>query len=235
MSSRRIAIFDTTLRDGEQSPGIALRPHEKAEIAAQLERLGVDVIEAGFAASSPGDFEGVRAVAEAVERPTVASLCRASKDDVDAAAEALPALVLPLDPLVAQWDRLSEECACHMLILRDGVKVDFMLDRPPQLEPPWEVRPDTLAALDGHFWDWILWLGGKQLRGRQELVRSMLGGLMFEHLLGPLGVSRPPESIAKAVAVYRQARAKREHELGVEVPRQLEEAVLARLRAAGLA
>jgi 2-isopropylmalate synthase len=89
VSSRRIAIFDTTLRDGEQSPGIALRPHEKAEIAAQLERLGVDVIEAGFAASSPGDFEGVRAVAEAVERPTVASLCRASKDDVDAAAEAL--------------------------------------------------------------------------------------------------------------------------------------------------
>ena len=59
MSSRRIQIFDTTLRDGEQSPGIALRPEQKAEIAEQLERLGVDVIEAGFAAASPGDFEGV--------------------------------------------------------------------------------------------------------------------------------------------------------------------------------
>jgi 2-isopropylmalate synthase len=87
--TRRITIFDTTLRDGEQSPGIALRPEEKAEVAEQLERLGVDVIEAGFAVSSPGDFEGVKAVAEAVERPTVASLCRTRKEDIDAAAEAL--------------------------------------------------------------------------------------------------------------------------------------------------
>ena len=76
MSSRRITIFDTTLRDGEQAPGIALQPDEKVEIAKQLERLGVDVIEAGFAASSPGDFEGVRDVAQAFEARTVASLCR---------------------------------------------------------------------------------------------------------------------------------------------------------------
>jgi 2-isopropylmalate synthase len=86
---RRITIFDTTLRDGEQSPGIALQPDEKAAIALQLERLGVDVIEAGFAASSPGDHAGVAAVAEAVERATVASLCRTTKGDVDAAADAL--------------------------------------------------------------------------------------------------------------------------------------------------
>jgi 2-isopropylmalate synthase len=89
VSSRRIEIFDTTLRDGEQSPGIALRPHEKAEIAEQLERLGVDVIEAGFAVSSPGDFEGVRAVARTVGRATVASLCRTRKEDIDAGGEAL--------------------------------------------------------------------------------------------------------------------------------------------------
>jgi 2-isopropylmalate synthase len=86
---RRITIFDTTLRDGEQSPGIALQPHEKAEIATQLERLGVDVVEAGFAVSSPGDFEGVRAVAAAVERPAVASLARTRKEDIDAASESL--------------------------------------------------------------------------------------------------------------------------------------------------
>ena len=86
---RRITIFDTTLRDGEQSPGIALQPDEKAAIAIQLERLGVDVIEAGFAASSPGDHAGVAAVAEAAERATVASLCRANEDDIDAAAGAL--------------------------------------------------------------------------------------------------------------------------------------------------
>jgi 2-isopropylmalate synthase len=87
--SRRITIFDTTLRDGEQSPGIALQPHEKAEIAEQLERLGVDVIEAGFAISSPGDFEGVRAVAAAVDAPTIASLARTRREDIDAAVESL--------------------------------------------------------------------------------------------------------------------------------------------------
>ena len=86
---RRIRIFDTTLRDGEQSPGIALRPSEKAEIAAVLDRLGVDVIEAGFAAASPGDFEGIAAAAGAVTRATVASLARTTAEDVDAALTAL--------------------------------------------------------------------------------------------------------------------------------------------------
>ncbi len=89
MSGRRITIFDTTLRDGEQSPGIALTPDEKAEIATELELLGVDVIEAGFPISSPGDLEGVRAVVSAVSRPTVAALARTRNDDMDAAAESL--------------------------------------------------------------------------------------------------------------------------------------------------
>ncbi len=86
---RTIKIFDTTLRDGEQSPGIALRPTEKAEIAKTLERLGVDVIEAGFAASSPGDFKGVVAVADAVQNATVAALARTTIEDIDAALAAL--------------------------------------------------------------------------------------------------------------------------------------------------
>jgi 2-isopropylmalate synthase len=89
VSRRRISIFDTTLRDGEQSPGIALQPHEKAEIASQLERLGVDVVEAGFPAASPGDFEGVRAVSSALNKPVVAALSRTVQHDLDAAAEAL--------------------------------------------------------------------------------------------------------------------------------------------------
>ena len=88
---RRIKVLDTTLRDGEQSPGIALRPDEKGEIALALERLGVDVIEAGFAASSPGDFAGVAAAAAAVSRVTVASLARTTRDDIDAAVAALAA------------------------------------------------------------------------------------------------------------------------------------------------
>jgi len=86
---RRITVLDTTLRDGEQSPGIILSPDEKVEIALALDELGVDVIEAGFAASSPGDFEGVRAVAAAVSRPTVASLARTRREDLDAAVEAV--------------------------------------------------------------------------------------------------------------------------------------------------
>ncbi len=86
---RRIKIFDTTLRDGEQSPGIALRPSEKGEIALALERLGVDVIEAGFAAASPGDFDGVAAVSDAVTTATVASLARTTAADIDAAVSAL--------------------------------------------------------------------------------------------------------------------------------------------------
>jgi 2-isopropylmalate synthase len=89
LSHRRITIFDTTLRDGEQSPGIALHPHEKAEIAEQLERLGVDVIEAGFPISSPGDFEGARSVAVAARTATVAALARSELADIDACAEAL--------------------------------------------------------------------------------------------------------------------------------------------------
>jgi 2-isopropylmalate synthase len=89
VSPRRIQVLDTTLRDGEQSPGIALQPHEKAEIARQLQLLRVDVIEAGFAGASPGDFEGVRAVAAAVDAPVVASLARSVREDLDAAGEAL--------------------------------------------------------------------------------------------------------------------------------------------------
>jgi 2-isopropylmalate synthase len=85
----RIAIFDTTLRDGEQSPGIVLQPDDKAEAALQLELLGVDVVEAGFPISSPGDFEGVRAVADALERPVVTALARTRQADIDCAGEAL--------------------------------------------------------------------------------------------------------------------------------------------------
>jgi 2-isopropylmalate synthase len=89
MQARRITIFDTTLRDGEQSVGIAFSPDEKVEIAGALDRLGVDVIEAGFPAASEGELEAVQAVAAALERPAVAAMARARERDVEAAAEAL--------------------------------------------------------------------------------------------------------------------------------------------------
>lgn len=87
--SRRIRVFDTTLRDGEQSPGASMNMEEKLEVAKQLARLNVDVIEAGFAASSPGDFEAVKAVAETIKGPAIATLCRARKEDIDAGWAAL--------------------------------------------------------------------------------------------------------------------------------------------------
>src|SRR6266436_1322226 len=85
----RVQIFDTTLRDGEQSPGATMNVEEKLAIARQLEHLGVDVIEAGFAASSEGDFESVRRVAAAVAKPIVLSLARTREQDVDRAIKAV--------------------------------------------------------------------------------------------------------------------------------------------------
>ena len=84
-NKERVFIFDTTLRDGEQSPGISLNAAEKVEIAQQLARLGVDVIEAGFPIASPGDFEAVRAIARKVEGPVICGLARTHKADIDAA------------------------------------------------------------------------------------------------------------------------------------------------------
>jgi 2-isopropylmalate synthase len=89
MDPDRVVIFDTTLRDGEQSPGISLNATEKLEIAHQLARLGVDVIEAGFPIASPGDFEAVRAIAREVHGPVIAGLARAHSADIERAAEAV--------------------------------------------------------------------------------------------------------------------------------------------------
>ena len=87
--ANRVLIFDTTLRDGEQSPGISLNRQEKLEIAHQLARLGVDVIEAGFPITSPGDFEAVQTISREVEGPIICGLARTSKQDVEAAWNAV--------------------------------------------------------------------------------------------------------------------------------------------------
>ncbi len=87
--ANRVLIFDTTLRDGEQSPGISLNRNEKLEIAHQLARLGVDMIEAGFPITSPGDFESVQAISREVEGPVICGLARTSHQDIEAAWEAV--------------------------------------------------------------------------------------------------------------------------------------------------
>jgi len=89
MNTDKIIIFDTTLRDGEQSPGASMNTEEKIQIATQLERLGVDVIEAGFAAASPGDFDAIHKIAQRVTDSTVCSLARALESDIKAAGEAI--------------------------------------------------------------------------------------------------------------------------------------------------
>ena len=87
--NNRVIIFDTTMRDGEQSPGASMTKEEKIRIARQLEKMGVDVIEAGFAAASPGDFESVNAIAKIITNATVCSLARAVENDVRKAGEAV--------------------------------------------------------------------------------------------------------------------------------------------------
>lgn len=89
MSKEQLLIFDTTLRDGEQSPGAAMTGEEKLRIARQLEKMRVDIIEAGFPAASPGDFESVRAIAEAIKDSTVCGLSRANEKDIARAGEAI--------------------------------------------------------------------------------------------------------------------------------------------------
>lgn len=112
-----IKIFDTTLRDGEQSPGCSMNLAEKIEVARCLERLKVDVIEAGFAFSSKGDFESVQKVAETVKDCTVASLARASKGDIDAAYEAVKCAV---DPRI------------HLFIATSPLHMEYKLKMTPE-------------------------------------------------------------------------------------------------------
>jgi 2-isopropylmalate synthase len=89
MSDVQVRVFDTTLRDGEQSPGFSLRPDEKLQMARQLERLGVDVIEAGFAVASPAEAQAIRQIAMEIRRPVIASLARAQSADIQRAAWAI--------------------------------------------------------------------------------------------------------------------------------------------------
>ncbi len=114
---RSIKIFDTTLRDGEQSAGINLNVEEKLRVAKQLARLNVDIIEAGFATASPGDFEGIRAIAKAVQGVTVCSLARAVKSDIDRAWEAV---------------REAESPLIHTFIATSDIHMQYKLKKSPE-------------------------------------------------------------------------------------------------------
>lgn len=111
---RKIDIFDTTLRDGEQSPGINLNTAEKVEIAKQLERLGVTIIEAGFPAASPGDFEAVNLIAKTVKNSIVTGLARAVKSDIDAVYEAV---------------RVAQQPHIHTFIATSPIHMEYKLKK----------------------------------------------------------------------------------------------------------
>ncbi|GAA0447227.1 2-isopropylmalate synthase [Lentibacillus halophilus] len=112
-----IKIFDTTLRDGEQSPGVNLNKPEKLEIAKQLERLGVDRMEAGFPASSQGDFEAVKAIAETITETSVTGLARTNKKDIDTAWEAL---------------KYAEEPRLHLFLATSPIHMTYKLKKTPE-------------------------------------------------------------------------------------------------------
>jgi hypothetical protein len=121
------------------------------------------------------------------------------------AAAALPRLVEPLNPLSKQWDRLSP-FPTYMLMLPGPVKVDFLFPgRPNPPAPPWQVSVETLPGIDAHFWDWMLWLESKRRAGRDELVAEQLV-LLHEHLLAPMGLERPPDSVGAALTAYLERR-----------------------------
>jgi predicted nucleotidyltransferase len=139
--------------------------------------------------------------------------------DFEALGRALPRLVDPLDPLSRQWDRLSPH-PTYMLMLRGPLKLDLLfLGRVNEPRPPWVVSAETLAGIDDHFWDWVLWLASKEER-YPHLAREQRA-LMHSHLLGPLGVAHVPTSVDDAVSSYVAAREAAEQQLGVSVGRAL--------------
>ena len=149
-------------------------------------------------------------------------------DDFGAVAHDLPALCAPLAPIAMQWDRLSS-FHCWMLMLRGPIKIDLIFpDQPHYQKPPWQPTRESLPAIDRHFWDWTLWLSGKEIAGKEDLVASELEKLT-QHLLAPLGVRQTPDSVAAAISAYRDARCRAERCFGVQLPRDLENEVASTL------
>lgn len=141
----------------------------------------------------------------------------------------IPGLMAPLGPLAAFWDPLSER-AGYMMVMVGPVKIDlFPADGRRALQAPWDPSRDSLAAIDGHVWDWVLWLGGKALRHQAELVTDELAKMHW-FLLGPLGVERTPGDLREAVAWYRDARAEASRRFASPVDEELGRQVLGALR-----
>ena len=145
-------------------------------------------------------------------------------EDFEAVAADLHRLVAPLQPLSEQWDPYSK-IECYMLLLEGPTKIDLMFpERPRAWSPAWEPSPETLEAIDRHFWDWILWLEQKRRGGKHaQLAKSLRD--MHELLLRPMGAERELTSLVEAAEAYLAARETLERAYSVRVPRTLEREV----------
>jgi len=152
--------------------------------------------------------------------------------DLAQIAAALPGLVERLRPIAHGWDPLGNR-RTYMLLLPGPIKVDLILALPHEPAQPWTVSAETLPRIDHHFWDWALWLGAKQLRGDERLVRAELAR-MQRHLLGPMGWpdSRAPRTVPDAIGAYRESLEQLEARRGVRVDRRLADAVRPAIREA---
>jgi hypothetical protein len=140
--------------------------------------------------------------------------------DPEAMMVHVPDVIASFGPLAAFWEPLAEE-AGYMVVMNGPIKVDvFPTGARRRIQPPWVLSAETLVRIDGHFWDWSLWLGGKSLRGERDLVANQLMK-MHDFLLAPLGVAVAPTTLDEAVAVYLRARVSAIDELGVFVDPEL--------------
>ncbi|GAA1572097.1 hypothetical protein GCM10009678_63460 [Actinomadura kijaniata] len=148
-----------------------------------------------------------------------------SVEDFGEVAGDLPRLVAPYDPVAVQWDPLGDH-ACYLVVLPGPVKVDLVFPEVARRpNPPWRVGPDTLPAIDVHFWCWTLGLVAKRRHGMNDRVRGELLR-MSGHLLAPLGVREVPSSLEEAATRYLRARDRLETRYGQPVPRRLEREIL---------
>jgi predicted nucleotidyltransferase len=155
---------------------------------------------------------------------------RVTTEDFREVAADLPGLVAGYEPLAAQWDPLGDY-ESYLLIFSGPVKVDLIFpEMPRSWNRPWRAGPDTLAAMDAHFWDWSLWLVSKHRHGMTDRVRGELLK-MSRHILRPLGIDALPLSLEEAADRYVRVRDRLETRYGMHISRRLEEEVLPLVRA----
>jgi hypothetical protein len=150
--------------------------------------------------------------------------------DFRAVSAAIPVLTKSLNPLAHLWDPLSRH-AVYMMILKGPIKVDLMFNRLQQKKSPWIISRDTLAQVNSHFWDWILWIASKEASGKKDASKELKK--MYSFLLEPLGCTKRPNSVQEAVRGYLTAFKRQKNSLNTEVDPSLGTEVIKGLKKMG--